>query len=96
MDNEIQQSLANIAGGNHLLGSAGEFGLLLAFLHNSPNTRHDDGPAFSMSEITAMFRDKQLPEGWSTWKKTARDWIVHTSALAGSAGVALAKRKIFS
>jgi hypothetical protein len=94
VDAEIQRSLASIAGGNHLLGSAGEFGLLLAFLHNSPRTRHEKEPAFSMAEITAMFKDKELPEGWQTWKKTARDWVNHTLKLASSAAVELVKLKL--
>jgi len=90
-DREIEQSAASIVGGNHLLASAGEFGLLLAFLHNSPNTRHDRDPAFSMDEIAMMFRDKKLPEGWEEWEKTARDWILHTFSLAGHAVIELTR-----
>ena len=94
-DAEIRQSFASILGGNHLFGSAGEFGLLLAFLHNSPRTRReDDDPAFSMAEITGMFKDKQFPEGWETWEKTARDWVGHTSRLAASAVLELTRMKI--
>lgn len=87
-ETEIQQSLARIAGSNNLLGSAGEFGLLLAFLHNSPRTRQDaKDPAFSMDEIAAMFRehDKKLPDDWRSWKKTAKDLVLHTAALARGA-----------
>lgn len=86
---EVQQSLARIAGSNNLLGSAGEFGLLLAFLHNSPRTRDRDAkdPAFSRDEIAAMFRehDKKLPDDRRSWKKTAKDWLLHTHALAKGA-----------
>ena len=88
---EVLQSLARIAGSNHLLGSAGEFGLLLAFLHNSPRTRHAKDPAFSMDEITGMFRDKKLPADWRSWKKTAKDLVVHTHALARGAVVAFVR-----
>jgi len=94
MDNEIAQSFASILGGNHLLGSAGEFGLLLAFLHNSPRTRREDGnPAFSKADITAMFKDKKLPEGWETWEKSARDWLFYTFKLEGSAAHELTERR---
>jgi hypothetical protein len=89
------QTLARLAGSNNLVGSAGEFGLLLAFLHNSPRTRHDGGdPAFSMAEISAMFRDKKLPDDFQTWRKTARDWIVHTVELAGGAAATLTKASV--
>lgn len=85
-ETERMQSLARIAGSNNLLGSAGEFGLLLAFLHNSPRTRKDGkDPAFSMEEITGIFRDKKLPDGWENWEKTAKDWLRHTFALARGA-----------
>lgn len=97
VDMEIVQSLTKIAGSNNLFGSAGEFGLLLAFLHHSPNTQLDDeDPAFSMAEITMMFRekDKKLPDGWEEWKKTALNWVLHTSALAGRAVAEFIKIKI--
>ncbi len=90
-ETEIQQSLARIAGSNHLLGSAGEFGLLLAFLHNSPRTRHAKDPAFSMDEIAAMFEHKKFPADWQSWKKTAKDWGLHTHALARRAFVELVR-----
>lgn len=95
MENEIQQSIASIAGGNHLMASAGEFGLLLAFLHNSPRTRHDDNdPAFSITDITAMFKDKKFPEGWEEWEKTSRDWVLHTFKLACGAVAELVKMRV--
>lgn len=93
-DQEIEQSFASILGGNHLLASSGEFGLLLAFLHGSPNTRHDQDPVFSMDEITMMFRDKKLPEGWEEWEKTARNWILHTFKLASRAVIELVRMEI--
>jgi len=88
---EILQSFTKILGANHLLGSAGEFGLLLAFLHNSPRTRLDKDPAFSMEDITAMFKDKVLPDQPKPWKKFALDWIHHTLRLALGAVAELIK-----
>ena len=32
-----------------------------------------------------MFKDKQFPAGWETWKKTTADWATNTTALALSA-----------
>jgi hypothetical protein len=90
-ETERIQSLARIAGSNNLLGSAGEFGLLLAFLHNSDNTRLDKDPVFSTDEIAGMFRDKRLPDGWERWEKTAKDWLHHTFALAKGAFAELAR-----
>ncbi|HKV11757.1 MAG TPA: hypothetical protein VJ725_26660 [Thermoanaerobaculia bacterium] len=92
-DAELHQSVTRITGGNHLLASAGEFGLLLAFLHNSPRTRHDRDPAFLKEEIAAMFRDKKLPPDWEEWEKTSRDWIRHTLVLATRAAAVFGKNK---
>lgn len=88
---EILQSVTKILGANNLLGSAGEFGLLLAFLHNSPKTRLDRDPAFSVEDITAMFKDKVLPDQPNPWKKSALDWVRHTLSLASGAVAELIK-----
>lgn len=72
----VVQALAKVAGDDNLIGSAGEFGLLCAFLKNSPRTQVINGrTAFSVAEITGMFRDKKFPIGWDTWKKQAHDWV---------------------
>jgi hypothetical protein len=53
----------------------------------SPNTvQTSEGPALSVDDVTKMFRDGQLPEGWDRWPKTAKDWIVNTTALTAEAG----------
>ena len=73
-------------GENNLVGSAGEFGLLFAFLANSPRTREvDDEPALSFDDVRVMFVEKRFPEGWESWKKTRRDWLRHTTGLLKSA-----------
>jgi hypothetical protein len=33
-----------------------------------------------------MFVDKQLPDGWETWKKSRIDWVRNTAGLLISAG----------
>jgi hypothetical protein len=83
---DFEQRLAKLMGENHLVGSAGEFGLLFAFLSRSPRTKEADGePALSLEDVRSMFVAKRLPEGWEQWKKTRRDWVRHTTGLLRSA-----------
>jgi hypothetical protein len=83
----LEQRLTKLMGENNLVGSAGEFGLMFAFLTNDPNTREIDGePALSLDHVQGMFVQKQLPDGWQTWKKSRVDWVVHTTALLLAAG----------
>jgi hypothetical protein len=85
--NLLEQRLTKLMGENNLVGSAGEFGLLFAFLTRDPNTRDIDGePALALDRVQGMFVQKQLPDGWQTWKKSRLDWVVHTTALLLSAG----------
>ncbi len=84
---DIEEKLTKLTGEDNLVGSAGEFGLLFAFLVNKPGAREVDGePAVAVQDLKAMFVDKQLPEGWETWKKSRRDWVTNTTALIISAG----------
>jgi len=83
---DFEQRLTKLMGENNLVGSAGEFGLLFAFLSNSPRTREvDDEPALSFDDVRVMFVEKRFPEGWESWKKTRRDWLRHTTGLLKSA-----------
>ena len=85
-DRKVFTKLTRVLGEENLVGSAGEFGLMAAFLANSPKTRQVGGePAYSVEDLTKMFKDKQFPEGWETWKKTSADWAVNTGAIALSA-----------
>ncbi len=75
-------ALTKITGEDNLIGSAGEFGLLLAFLEKSPKTRMVDGePAISVEDVTQMFRDHQLPDHWREWPKTAIGWVKDTTGI---------------
>ncbi len=85
-DRQVFEKLTKVLGDDNLIGSAGEFGLLTTFLQNSPKTKQVGGePAYSVEDLRAMFVEKRLPDGWENWTKTAKDWVVNTSALALSA-----------
>jgi hypothetical protein len=83
----LEQRLTKLMGENNLVGSAGEFGLLFAFLAHDPNTKEIEGePSLSLDRVQGMFVQKRLPDGWQTWKKSRVDWVAHTTALLLSAG----------
>lgn len=84
---EIEEKLTKLGGEDNLVGSAGEFGLLFAFLVNKPGAKEVKGePALAVQDLKTMFVDKRLPEGWENWKKTRRDWVRNTTGLMISAG----------
>lgn len=84
---DLEQKLTILTGEDNLIGSCGEFGLLFAFLANSPHTQKLDGEtALSLKEVESMFVHKRFPEGWDHWKKTRSDWVTHSIALMISAG----------
>jgi hypothetical protein len=86
-DRALYVRLTKLLGEDHLVGSSGEFGLLAAFLAHSPRTQHIDTtlgtePAYAVADISTMFRDHRLPDGWEQWTKRASDWVVNTGAIA--------------
>ena len=82
---EAFEALTKLLGEDHLAGSAGEWGLLFAFLKNSPNSEDGD---IALSDVKAMFIDKRFPDGWDTWEKTALSWIKATLRLTKDASFA--------
>lgn len=82
---EAFEALTKLLGEDHLAGSAGEWGLLFAFLKNSP--RSDDGD-IALSDVKEMFVDKRFPAGWETWEKSALSWIKATLRLTKDASFA--------
>jgi len=83
---ELKEKLTKLLGENNLVGSAGEFGLLFAFLANKPGARRVDGePALAVDDLRSMFVHKRLPEGWERWRKSRADWVKNTTALIVSA-----------
>jgi hypothetical protein len=84
---DIEEKLTKLLGEDNLVGSAGEFGLLFAFLANKPGAKEVGGePAVAVQDLKAMFVDKHLPDGWETWKKLRIDWVRNTTVLLISAG----------
>jgi hypothetical protein len=91
---DFEQKLTKLLGNDNLVGSAGEFGLLFAFLANKPDAREEDGePTISVSDLETMFVQKKLPSGWESWRKTRVDWVENTTALLISAGKEYLKLK---
>jgi len=83
---DIQQKFTKLTGEDNLVGSAGEFGLLFAFLANKPDAKEVEGePALAVEDLKVMFVDKRLPDGWETWKKSRIDWVKNTQGLLESA-----------
>jgi len=83
----LEEKLTKLLGEDNLVGSAGEFGLLFAFLAHKPDAEAIDGePAISVSDVRLMFVDKRFPEGWENWKKMRADWVTNTTSLLISAG----------
>ena len=79
---DIEKKLTKLTGEDNLVGSAGEFGLLFAFLVNKPGAKEVEGePALAVQDLKAMFVEKHLPDGWDTWKKLRIDWVRNTTAL---------------
>lgn len=76
----VTSGITKLAGDDNLIGSAGEFGLLLAFLEHSPNTKN--GSSFSVKEIESMFHSKAFPAGWDAWQKSALSWVTYSTELA--------------
>jgi hypothetical protein len=84
---DIEEKLTKLLGEDNLVGSAGEFGLLFAFLANKPGAKEVGGePALAVEDLKTMFVDKHLPDGWETWKKLRIDWVRNTTGLLISAG----------
>ena len=83
---DIQQKFTNLTGKDNLVGSAGEFGLLFAFFANKPGAVEIDGePTLAVDDLKLMFVQKQLPDGWKTWKKSRIDWVKNTTSLQHTA-----------
>ena len=91
---DVQQKFTKLTGKDNLVASAGEFGLLFAFLANKPGADEVDGePAVAVEDLKLMFVDKRLPAGWESWIKSRLDWVKSTKALFDSAREEYARLK---
>jgi hypothetical protein len=81
----VFEALTKLLSEDNLMGSAGEWGLLFAFLKNSPNS--DDGD-IALSDVKEMFVNKRFPTGWETWEKSTHSWIKATLRLVKDASFA--------
>jgi hypothetical protein len=84
----LKERITKLMGEDNLVGSAGEFGLLFAFLANSPRSTDNDEPAVSLDDVRSMFVEKRLPDGWESWEKTQWTWLRNTTGLLVSAASA--------
>ena len=92
---DLQQKFTKLTGKDNLVASAGEFGLLFAFLANKPGAEEVDGePAVAVEDLKLMFVDKRLPAGWETWEKSRLDWVINTEGLWDSAKEEYARLKM--
>lgn len=80
---ELVEKLTKFAGDDNLIGSAGEFGLLFAFLANRPGTEDDD--AIRLADVEEMMVHHRFPDGWESWPKQANDWVRATTKIAAVA-----------
>jgi hypothetical protein len=78
---ELLERLTRLTGADHLMASAGEWGLLFAFFANRPGSR----PGLDLADLRSMMEDLRLPDGWSAWPKHATDWVRATTRIAGFA-----------
>jgi hypothetical protein len=91
---DLEEKLTKLLGEDNLVGSAGEFGLLFAFLAHKPGARKVSGePAVEVGDLKTMFVDKRLPDGWESWKKLRVDWVTNTTGLLISAAKEYRKLK---
>jgi hypothetical protein len=80
---ELVASLTNLMGTNNLIGSAGEFGLLFAFLANRPGAADD---AIRLADVEEMMVHHRFPPGWQSWPKKTTDWLRVSTKIAAAAG----------
>ena len=69
---DLEEKLTKLMGEDNLIGSAGEFGLLFAFLTNKPGAAAIDGePTVAVSDLESIFVEKRLPAGVRRLEETA-------------------------
>lgn len=88
---ELREKLTKLGGEDNLVGSAGEFGLLFAFLANRPDLDRDGDVGIRLQDVEEMFVHHRFPDGWETWPKKASDWVHATTRITAAATEAYRK-----
>lgn len=76
--------VVKLSGTDNLVGSSGEFGLLMTLLEQ-PDTKVDGEPVIRVDDVNRMFVDKQLPDDWASRPKTGLRWVENTMAILAAA-----------
>ncbi len=84
-DKTLIERLTGLAENDNLIGSAGEFGLLFAFLANRPGQDNEDDFVIRLEDVEQMMVHHRFPSGWEKWPKKATDWVHATIKIAKSA-----------
>jgi hypothetical protein len=97
---QLLESMLKIAVRNNLVGSAGEFGLLMTALEGSPNavTLPSGEKALAASDIEALYAGKKvdgnydpltrsLPSNWDSTPKNLTRFLVNTLEILKVAGI---------
>ena len=74
------ERIVALLGTNDLVGSSGEFGLLLTLLEQ-PNLEIGGQPVILVEDLNTMFVEKKLPADWNRRPRTAQRWVANTMAL---------------
>jgi hypothetical protein len=79
-------ALVALTGSNHIVGSAGEFALLMTILEQPEEV--DGEPAIDLDDVDALFLKQTLPPIWNSRPNTSIRWAHHTTALTLAAAKA--------
>jgi hypothetical protein len=89
----LLEKLTKLGGEDNLVGSAGEFGLLFAFLAHRPEPEQEGDRGIRLQDVEEMFVHHRFPTGWEQWPKQAVDWIHATTSITASATTAYWKQR---
>jgi len=78
------EKLVKLSGTDNLVGSSGEFGLLMTLLE-VPGVQVGGQPVMRAEDVRALFADKKLPAGWDARPKKATRWVENTMGILTAA-----------
>lgn len=74
------EKIVHFSGIDNVIGSCGEFGLLMTFLER-PDIEIDGQPVITVHDVQTMFHDRKLPVDWASRPRSSVRWVEHTVAL---------------